>query len=87
MRDIAWKAQTRLTARYRALRRAGKPSSVAITAVARELAAFIWAVGRAVGLGGNATDVAEGQTNRPTPTNIVHGSGSEDTVGELLSDC
>ena len=48
VRDIAWKAQTRLTARYRALRRAGKPDNVAITAVARELAAFIWAVGRAV---------------------------------------
>jgi transposase len=48
VRDIAWKAQTRLTARYRALRRAGKPDNVAITALARELAAFIWAVGRAV---------------------------------------
>jgi transposase len=48
VRDIAWKAQTRLSARYRALRRAGKLDNVAITAVARELAAFIWAVGRAV---------------------------------------
>jgi transposase len=48
VRDIAWKAQTRLTARYRALRRAGKQDTVAITAVARELAAFIWAVGAAV---------------------------------------
>ncbi len=49
VRDIAWKAQSRLTARYRALRRAGKLDVVAITAVARELAAFIWAVGLAVG--------------------------------------
>lgn len=48
VRDIAWKAQTRLTMRYRTLRRAGKPENVAITAVARELAAFIWAVGQAV---------------------------------------
>jgi transposase len=48
VRDIAWKAQTRLSARYRALRRAGKLENVAITAVARELAAFIWAVGMAV---------------------------------------
>jgi transposase len=48
VRDIAWKAQTRLSARYRALRRAGKLDNVAITAVARELAAFIWAVGLAV---------------------------------------
>jgi transposase len=51
VRDIAWKAQSRLTARYRALRRAGKLEVVAITAVARELAAFIWAVGVAVGSG------------------------------------
>ncbi len=49
VRDIAWKAQTPLSARYRALRRAGKLDNVAITAVARELAAFIWAVGVAVG--------------------------------------
>jgi len=51
VRDIAWKAQTRLSARYRALRRAGKPDNVAITAVARELAAFIWSVGLAVASG------------------------------------
>ena len=42
--EIAWKAQTRLTARYRALGRAGKLDVVAITAVARELATFIWAI-------------------------------------------
>jgi hypothetical protein len=48
VRDIAWKAQTRLTGRYRALCRAGKPDVVAITAVARELAGFIWAIARAV---------------------------------------
>jgi transposase len=48
VRDIAWKAQTRLTARYRALCRAGKLDVVAITAVARELAAFVWAIARAV---------------------------------------
>jgi transposase len=48
VREIAWKAQTRLTARFRALCRAGKLDVVAITAVARELAAFIWAIARAV---------------------------------------
>jgi transposase len=46
-RDIAWKAQSRLTARYRALCRAGKKEVVAITAVARELAAFVWAIAQA----------------------------------------
>lgn len=48
VRDIAWKAQVRLTGRYRALCRAGKPDVVAITAVARELAGFIWAIACAV---------------------------------------
>jgi transposase len=47
-RTIAWKAQCRLCARYRALIRKGKRKTVAITAVARELAGFIWAVGREV---------------------------------------
>jgi transposase len=48
VREIAWKAQCRLTARYRALIRKGKLKTVAVTAVARELAAFIWAIGREV---------------------------------------
>lgn len=48
VREIAWKAQCRLTARYRALTRKGKLTSVAVTAVARELAGFIWAISREV---------------------------------------
>jgi transposase len=48
VREIAWKAQHRLYTRYRALTRNGKLKTVAITAMARELAAFIWAVSRAV---------------------------------------
>lgn len=43
---IAWKAQARLCARYRSLIRRGKLKTVAVTAVARELAAFIWAINR-----------------------------------------
>ena len=48
VREIAWKAQSRLYARYRALIRRGKRATVAVTAVARELAGFIWAVGQAI---------------------------------------
>jgi len=48
VREIAWKAQCRLNARYRALIRRGKLKTVAITAVARELAAFIWAISHEV---------------------------------------
>jgi transposase len=48
VREIAWKAQCRLNRRYRALLRRGKLKTVAITAVAREFAGFIWAVGRQI---------------------------------------
>ncbi|MGB8397974.1 IS110 family transposase [Bradyrhizobium sp.] len=48
VREIAWKAQYRLHGRYRALVRRGKLKTVAITAVARELAGFIWAVSREI---------------------------------------
>ena len=47
VREIAWKAQSRLSARYRALTRRGKRPTVVVTAIARELSGFIWAVNRA----------------------------------------
>lgn len=46
--EIAWKAQVRLCARYQRLIAKGKRSQVAVTAVARELAAFMWAIAGAV---------------------------------------
>jgi transposase len=48
VREIAWKAQCRLSTRYRALSRKGKLATVVVTAVARELAGFIWAISREV---------------------------------------
>ena len=42
--DIAWKAQSRLCRRHRALTQAGKCSVVVNTAIAREMAAFMWAI-------------------------------------------
>ena len=50
IREIAWKAQLRLCARYRKLARTGKPANVVTTAIARELAGFIWAIARQVPL-------------------------------------
>jgi len=44
--EIAWKAQTRLTARYRMLTGRGKRTTVVCTAIARELTGFMWAVAR-----------------------------------------
>jgi transposase len=46
VQEIAWKAQSRLCARYRALARRGKRPTVVVTAIARELSGFIWAVNR-----------------------------------------
>ena len=48
VREIAWKAQSRLTTRYRKLSARGKLTTVVCTAVARELAAFMWSIGRTV---------------------------------------
>ena len=46
VREIAWKAQTRLCGRFRSLERKGKRRTVVATAIARELSAFIWAINR-----------------------------------------
>lgn len=46
VREIAWKAQTWLTARYRALSARGKKTTVVCTAIARALVGFVWSVGR-----------------------------------------
>jgi transposase len=48
VRDIAWKAQVRLCGRYRRLNAAGKKLPVIIAAIAREMAAFLWAIGRQI---------------------------------------
>lgn len=48
VRDIAWKGQVRLCARYRRLSAAGKKLPVVVAAIAREIAAFLWAIGREV---------------------------------------
>lgn len=42
--DIAWHAQHRLHRRYRVLAARGKPKQLIVTAVARELTGFLWAV-------------------------------------------
>ena len=44
VRDIGWKGQLRMCQRYRHLMAAGKPKVVATTAIAREMAGFIWAI-------------------------------------------
>jgi len=48
IRDIAWRAQLRLTQRYQHIQRKGKPHNVTVVALARELAGFMWAIANEV---------------------------------------
>lgn len=48
VRDIAWKAQIRLSKRYRLMTTRGKKAPIVIAAIAREMVAFLWAIGREV---------------------------------------
>jgi len=46
VRDVAWKCQARLCARFRRLMAKGKNHNTVVTAIARELAAFMWAIAK-----------------------------------------
>jgi transposase len=48
IRALAWKAQLRLSHKYRRLVARGKHANVAVTAVARELAGFLWDAARLI---------------------------------------
>ena len=82
VREIAWKAQTRLSARYRHLVRKGKLKTVAVTAVARELSGFIWSINRALlekgeaGLKARAPGAGAGVGRCATPTSSAPHTGA-----------
>ena len=44
VRDIAWKAQVRLCARFRRMTAGGKPPPLVVAATAREMLGFAWAI-------------------------------------------
>lgn len=48
IQDISWKAQVRLCKRFRRLTARGTNPNVVVTAIARELAAFMWAIAKEV---------------------------------------
>ena len=48
VQDIGWKAQVRLCKRYRRLASRGKHRNVVVTAIAREMLAFMWAIAHEV---------------------------------------
>ena len=48
IRDIAWRAQLRLTQRYRRLSARGLQHNKVCVAIARELAGFVWSIGQQI---------------------------------------
>jgi transposase len=48
VKDISWKAQLRLCARYRKFQARGKRKQVTVTAIAKELAGFVWSIAQEV---------------------------------------
>jgi transposase len=48
VQDIGWKAQVRLCKRFRRLQTRGKHANIVVTAIAREMLAFMWAIAREV---------------------------------------
>lgn len=48
IKEISWKCQVRLCARFRRMMERGKSRNLTITAIARELAAFMWAIAQQV---------------------------------------
>jgi transposase len=54
LQDLSWKAQVRLSKRYRSLCARGKHVNEVVVAIARELAAFIWAIAKIVPVAPNA---------------------------------
>jgi transposase len=48
VQDLSWKAQVRLCKRYRRLMARGKHANQVVVAIAREMAAFVWASARTV---------------------------------------
>ena len=64
--DIAWAAQLRLNAKFKRLVARRVMKTKAVVAVARELAGFVWAIGREVqtsGWQGIAIDAAAAATH------------------------
>ena len=90
IRDIAWKAQVRLCARYRKLARTGKPANVVTTAIARELAGFVWAIARQATAGcgliaDNRVIASKGGATEPSDTLLPGKAGGTVAVRRTLA--
>jgi transposase len=63
--DISWKAQVRLCKRYRQLSARGTQANQVVVAIARELAAFLWAIAQQVPVTPSIPN-PDGVVERPT---------------------
>lgn len=63
VREIAWRGQSRLTARCRLLSGRGKKTMVVCTAIASELAGFMWATAK----GGASGQIVDRGDDRLAP--------------------
>jgi transposase len=71
IREVAWKAQLRLCPRFNHLSAQHKQRNKIVTAIARELVGFMWAIARCVAQGGNQTKEAERSTTTPPDTIVL----------------
>lgn len=69
LQDLGWKAQRRLCKRYRRLVARGTHPNVVVTAIARELIAFMWAIARA--MPGHASARQERRRDGTTDTGVT----------------
>jgi hypothetical protein len=95
VRETAWKGQVRLCAWYRRLQAAGKRPQVVVTAIARKMVGFAWAIGR---MAAPPTVAARGICQRDSRGEVVKqtrrsgeaversGEPSADTTGRLRTD-
>jgi hypothetical protein len=82
VRAIAWKAQTRLCQRYRSMLARGKLKQVVVTAIARELAGFVWSI--ACITSDAPVKASAVATSNNTIMTSVNTLASEDTIVDVV---
>jgi hypothetical protein len=76
IKQLSWKAQTRLYRRFWALMQRGLLRQKAVVAVARELSGFIWALMRQVPLPGDPPLVAQSSGQKAWGTTVPQSPSS-----------
>ena len=85
VREIAWKAQTRLSGRFRALTHKNKRPTIVVVAIARELCGFIWAIDRAM-RGEASAPAHSSMPSRPAAVKVRPGESAASRTGGAAAD-